>query len=65
MKLFLVLHEPEQFYDFSNRKSYTVRVLSICHVKCGRTALYFAQEEGKVHVLCIHEEGVIDEVANK
>ena len=65
MKLFLALHEPEQFYDSSNSERYAVCILSICHVEYGRTALYFAREEREVHVPCTHEEGPVGEVANK
>ena len=65
MKLFLAFHEPEQFHDSSNSESHTVRILTICHVECSRTALHFAREEGEVHVPCTHEEGVVGEVAHK
>ncbi len=65
IKLFLALHKPKQFHDLSNSERYTIYILSICYIECGRTALHFAREERKVYILYIYKEGVIDKIANK
>jgi len=55
MDLFFALHKPKEFHNTPHGKGHAMSILSVCNIKCCRTALYFAGEEREVYLLGGHE----------
>jgi len=63
MKLLFLLHSSVKLNHISYNKDHTVNILSVCDVKGCGTALNFACQEQKVHLIdCNEKEDIIDAI---